>query len=284
MAPRERVSFQMLKVGSCRHLECLAFRGGRWQSTEFPSLCALIKHPSRGWILYDTGYSEHFLEATRVFPGRLYSLATPPKLPASECLLTQLRKKGIAASDIRLVLISHFHGDHVGGLRDFPNSSFIACRDDWRQVKDVAPWRGIFDGFLPTLLPDNFESRLHFVEDYPRIDLPAWLLPFTHGYDLFGDASLIATPLPGHSRSQMGLVLRDQTDRIRFLVADACWSMPACKNKKLPSRLTNWLFANQKQYATTFFALHDLAVREPALTLLPSHCLESWKALEHEHA
>ena len=58
------VSLQMLRAGSCRHLECMADRGGRMAQVAFPALCGLIRHPSQGWILYDTGYSEHFFMAT----------------------------------------------------------------------------------------------------------------------------------------------------------------------------------------------------------------------------
>ena len=60
---------RLLKVGSCRHLECLAVRGGRVTPIVFPSLAALIMHPDAGPILFDTGYAEHFHEATQTFPG-----------------------------------------------------------------------------------------------------------------------------------------------------------------------------------------------------------------------
>ena len=121
----KRVSFRLLKVGSCSHLECMAIGGGRWQGVEFPSLCALIGHPERGWMLYDTGYSEHFLAATETFPERFYRLLTPVELRSTECLVAQLQSLGIEAADIREVLISHFHGDHVAGLRDFPQCGFV---------------------------------------------------------------------------------------------------------------------------------------------------------------
>ena len=51
------VSLNMLRVGGCRHLECMAARGGRLSLVNFPALCGLIRHPSLGWILYDTGYA-----------------------------------------------------------------------------------------------------------------------------------------------------------------------------------------------------------------------------------
>jgi glyoxylase-like metal-dependent hydrolase (beta-lactamase superfamily II) len=283
MALRERVTFRLLKVGSCRHLECMAIRGGNWRGVEFPALCALIGHPSQGWILYDTGYSEHFFTATQPFPERFYRAVTPAQLPAAECLQEQLKKLNIETSDIRQILISHFHGDHIAGIRHFARSHFVAMRTDWVQVRNWPRWRGVLNGFLPALLPDNFESRLRFAEDCLSVDLPAWLRPLTVGYDLLGDTSLIAVPLPGHSRAQMGLLLKDQTDQIRFLVADACWSMPACRAGLLPSRLASTIFSDNEQYERTFFGLRQIALREPDVSLLPSHCLHSWLALEQHH-
>jgi glyoxylase-like metal-dependent hydrolase (beta-lactamase superfamily II) len=276
----ERVYFDLLKVGHCRHAECMAVRGASWRVTEFPSLCGLIKHPERGWMLYDTGYAEHFFEATQPFPERLYRMATPVTLPGYECLLGQLARRGIRAADISHVLVSHFHGDHIAGLKDFPACRFIALRCDWEQVRRPGRWRGVFRGFLPALLPGDFTSRLQLADDKRSIALPSWLKPFEYGLDLFADGSLIAVPLPGHSSAQMGLLLRDQHDRVRLLVADACWSLPACAEGRMPSRLASLLFADQRDYLKTFMGLQRILQHEPAVSLVPSHCASTWAAWE----
>ncbi|MEN9502541.1 MAG: hypothetical protein RI964_1826 [Pseudomonadota bacterium] len=63
------VKLHLLRVGACRHLECMAARGGRWAMMDFPALCGLIQHPTRGWILFDMGYAEHFFTATEHLPA-----------------------------------------------------------------------------------------------------------------------------------------------------------------------------------------------------------------------
>ena len=68
------VHVKYLRVGQCRHLECIAARGGRLAMIDFPSFCGLIRHPSEGWMLFDTGYSERFFDSTRKFPQKLYQL------------------------------------------------------------------------------------------------------------------------------------------------------------------------------------------------------------------
>lgn len=279
----ERVQFHLLKVGHCRHPQCMTIRGGNWKSINFPSLCALIRHPQRGWMLYDTGYAEHFFSATNPFPERMYRLVTPADLPESECLLTQLAALGVSANEIGHVLISHFHGDHIAGLRDFPTAQCIAMRADWEQVKSLGRVRGVADGFLRALLPQGFVERLRFADDAPRRELSIWLAPFEYGFDLFGDGSLVAIPLPGHSRAQMGLLLRDEHDQLQFLTADACWSLPACRDGRLPSALASVLFASRRDYQTTFFGLGRIARELPEVSLLPSHCELSWQEWRRTH-
>ena len=102
--PSRPVELHLLRVGACRHLECMAARGGRWSPVEFPALCGLIRHPQRGWLLYDTGYSEHFFAATDTWPERLYRTALPVALPQDERLKSQLAGFGLTPADIGTVI------------------------------------------------------------------------------------------------------------------------------------------------------------------------------------
>lgn len=278
-----RVSMRMLRVGACRHLECMAACGGRLARVEFPALCGLVRHPRHGWILYDTGYSEHFACATAAWPERLYRLVLPVELPPAERLAVQLARAGISAADISRVVISHYHGDHVAGLRDLPNAKFVALRagTSMLQMLHGRRWRATLQGQLPRLLPDDFFDRLEHADDCPHVALPKWMSPFMNGLDLLGDRSLIGIPLPGHSPGQLGLLMPDAEGRPVFLVADACWSMPACREGRLPSRLAMLVTAQRRPFLDTFRGLRELALREPAIAMLPSHCSVSFEEFSH---
>jgi len=273
------VDVKYLRVGQCRHMECVAARGGKFSMIDFPSFCGLIRHPVEGWILFDTGYAEHFFTATQSFPEKLYRLALPIQLGDEEKLLAQLSQMGIDADDIRWVIVSHYHGDHIAGLRDFPNAKFIASRKDTEDLQKLiaSPLGATLQGKLPGLLPDNYFDRLTYVDDLAEKALPHWMKPFTQAFDLFGDQSLLIVPLPGHSHGQVGLFIEDANGRPAFLTADACWSLPACREGRLPSVLAKLATANHQDYQKTFFALSALANREPQVTILPSHCIPSWK-------
>lgn len=276
-----RVSLHLLRAGWCTHLECMADRGGRIARTQFPALCGLIHHPSRGWMLYDTGYAEHFFHATERLPQRLYRAAVPVQLPAAEQLSAQLAGHGVRREDIGTVIVSHYHGDHVAGLRDFPNARFIALDADTRHIEHLRdkPWRATLGGHLPGLLPEDFRSRLQAADIAKACDLPAWMAPFQRGLDLFGDGSVIGVPLPGHSAGQLGLLLPDADGGPAFLVGDACWSLPACRANRLPAPPTLWLAVHDaQQYRATFAGLGQLARREAGIAVLPSHCVPSWEA------
>lgn len=305
------VSLKMLRVGHCRHLECMAARGGRWTPVDFPALCGLIRHPTRGWMLYDTGYAGHFFDATATFPERLYRDALPVSLPAAEVLVTQLAGFGLTPADIGTVIVSHYHGDHIAGLRDFPNARFIALRADTEHFaaltscppgspKDNLPppgggtaskavsgaqkygkrWRATLGGHLPDLLPPDYFDRLDAADACPQHALPDWLAPFETGLDLLGDGSLLGVPLPGHSHGQLGLFMPDADGRPAFLVADACWSLPALREGRLPLAL--FINADRPGFLRSFAGLNRIARRETAVALLPSHCTAAWEAYKND--
>ncbi len=267
-----------LRVGQCQHLECIAAKGGRLAKVDFPSLCGLIHHSDVGWILFDTGYADHFFEATKKFPQRLYSLSLPVALSPEQKLVAQLNALGISAQDIALVVVSHYHGDHVAGLKDFPNAKFIALRSGTKEIHyfSARPLRATLQGKLPSLLPTNYFSRVQDAEIFSSIDLPKWMFPFACGFDLLGDGSLLGVSLPGHSHGQLGLFLPDASGRPVFFVADACWSLPFCRDGRLPSMLTNFLTSDIAAYRKTFANIQQLANRQSDLAILPSHCLVTW--------
>ena len=273
------VELHLLRVGACRHLECMAARGGRWAPVDFPALCGLIRHPQRGWMLYDTGYADHFFRATDPWPERLYRATLPVELPQDEILETQLAGFGLTPADIGTVIVSHYHGDHIAGLRDFPNARFIALRADTERFAALAGkhWRATLGGHLPGLLPDGYFDRVDAADAAPKRDLPDWLQPFSAGHDLLGDGSLIGVPLPGHSHGQLGLFIPDAGGRPAFLVADACWSLPALRDGRLPAFPALLVNAERRRYVDTFRGLTGIARRETAVALLPSHCTVAWQ-------
>lgn len=274
----------MLKVGSCRHCERMTLQGGSLASVSFPALAALIIHPTVGPILFDTGYAAHFEHATNGFPERIYRWVTPVSLPAHQTLESQLKRFGFELNDVRICLISHFHADHIAGLRDLPNAQFIAMRADYTEIVSKGRIKRLSHGLLKELLPSGFQNKLQFAEDFSAVNLSKPWDGFGDGFDLLGDGSLIGIHLPGHSAGQMGLLMRDEFDREVFLCADACWSARAFRELRMPSIFARQIMHSWPKYRETIEQLHRLTNEHSELVILPSHCdmslstyQESWK-------
>lgn len=271
-----RTSLTVLRVGYCTHPECLALRGGGLRNTTFPALVGLIRHPAAGALLFDTGYAEHFLRATDRLPERLYRWATPMTLPPEECLLPQLARHGLAAHEIRGVFASHLHADHIAGLRDLPRARLWCSDAALRFARERGRLARLRKATLVDLLPEDVDTRLSTIESLPRLASPPGWTMFGDGFDLLGDGSLRAVPLPGHARGHHGLLLRHEDDREVLLAGDATWRIDAGRTARAPSLATRALSDDwAMQHATLAKLQVVLDAGNEGRVVLPSHCAES---------
>jgi glyoxylase-like metal-dependent hydrolase (beta-lactamase superfamily II) len=263
-----------LITGHCRHPERVTIRDGRWRPVRFPAAAMLIVHPDEGPILFDTGYDPAFLAATRPFPERLYRWATPVELGPGRDAASQCAALGFDPADVRHLILSHFHADHIAGTHRFANAGIHCARagldDAGRGGRFSSTRRGILRG----LIPEDFGRRAQFFEDRPAVALPPDLAPFERGADLLGDGSLLAVELPGHCPGHWGLVIRDSRWDLHFLVADAAWSLDAIRRNMPPPALTTALLGHTGRMRGTLDALHRLWRRNPEIRLTPCHCAE----------
>ncbi len=134
-----QVDVTLMQSGYCCHPQAIVEKGATWKPAHFPALYAHIMHPLHGHILFDTGYSDWFFKTTQVFPFRLYKTLTPVHLQKAESAVEQLAKQGVQPSDVGTIIISHFHADHIAGLKDFPNAQLVCSRT---ALKEVLPHKG----------------------------------------------------------------------------------------------------------------------------------------------
>jgi len=268
------LDWRTYEAGHCLHPECSVRRGARWRMARFPALAFLIRHPRHGAVLFDTGYSEHFFSATAHLPERLYRAVTPPRLADGESLARQLQRDGVRADDIATVVLSHLHGDHIGGLRDFPSATIVCAREGWLDLERRGRLAAIRHGLLRALLPGDFAQRVRWIEDAPTAGVPDALRALGPGRDLFGDGSLVAIPLPGHAVGHYGLFFHGRDGEPVLLIADAAWSSRALRDGVPPPALvTGWL-GDTRAYRRTLQRLQCLRRDWPSLRIVPSHCAE----------
>ncbi|MFE5321156.1 MBL fold metallo-hydrolase [Paenibacillus sp. NPDC056579] len=267
----------VLSGGYCTHKEWVTIQGGSSRTVPFPALFALIEHPRLGPVLFDTGYTERFFQETVRMPYSLYRRMTPVYYTPQDSAAYQLRQRGIEPEDVRIIILSHFHADHIAGLRDFPNAAFVYLQEAYDAVRFRSGWSAVLAGYLPGLLPDDFETRSRPIDESRLAELPPDF-PFRRGMDLFGDGSVIAVDVPGHAAGQIGILLSTGSGDI-FLCADAVWSSRAFRERRPPHWLAGFIMSSRSEYMKSFDNIVQVHKRYPELQLIPSHCSEVWRSL-----
>ncbi len=248
----------------------LAERGRGRSKEPFHATCALIKHPRHGLFLFDTGYSPPFYAASRGFPYSVYGFLSPLVHSTSLTIRDQLKERGIEPDEVRGIIVSHFHADHVAGLCDFDKSEFIASQTAWDDVADRRGFSALKRGFLPALLPNDFADRIRPIEHFhdPGIG------PFKHAHDLFGDGSVRLIPIPGHARGQIGALVQSGPNERTFLAADATWTLASLRANRLPHWLTYSFIDSVPDLRRTLAQLHAFSKQYPMIDIVPTHCPE----------
>lgn len=99
------------------------FEAGKYEPgthmTNTPFYGLLIAHPTAGYILYDTGDP-----AKEDWPEALRPLCQVIDGPGKN-IVDQLALLGLKVEDVKHVIISHMHIDHIGGLHYFAKTATI---------------------------------------------------------------------------------------------------------------------------------------------------------------
>ena len=171
----------------------------------------LIDHPKSGLILVDTGINwKQAHRHDRYYKGTLhyvldndeYLLTREQELPA------QVERLGYRCEDIRTVILTHFHEDHVGGLRYVPEAKVVAAKAEWQALKMKA------FGIVPIIYRPSIEA----VKVWEPVSFTSGPFhSFDASQDLLDDGSVILLPTPGHDPGHLVVLVR--MDGYEILIA-----------------------------------------------------------------
>jgi nucleoside-diphosphate-sugar epimerase/glyoxylase-like metal-dependent hydrolase (beta-lactamase superfamily II) len=267
---RTAVRLRLFGTGLTRHSKHYVQRGAGRVKIAFHAAFAVIEHPEEGVTLFDTGYAPRFFEAASRFPYSLYARATRVETADHLSAVRTLGRLGIGAGEVRRVIISHFHADHVCGLKDFPRADFVVSGRAWEAVRGKRGLAAVRRGFLPDLLPADFADRVRPVEHFHDPGMG----PFAAAHDLFGDGSVRLFDLPGHAVGQIGALVQTGPDERKFLVADAVWTSEALRAGAMPHPITRVFLASFRELRATLGVLGEFRRRYPDVEIIPTHCPE----------
>jgi len=146
---------------------------------EVTDSCYLIRHGDQQ-MLWDTGLSADLKGESFDAGDAVVSLTTT--------LTEQLAELGLKPADIDVIGISHHHEDHTGQAAAFPQARMIIGAGDLEQAKAPPPQGG------PSPVA-------------PWLKEGANLATVTDDVDIFGDGSVIALHLPGHTPDHLALLV-----------------------------------------------------------------------------
>ncbi len=181
-----------------------------------PIYAFAIEHPE-GVIVVDTGETSRVAEPG-YFPRwhPVFRFAVRERVEPEQEIGPQLERLGIVPSDVRLVVMTHLHTDHAGGLHHFPNNEILVSR---AELEYAAGLRGRIRAYPNKRWPAWFDPKL---VDLPRV--PFGPFPASMGLTEAGDVTLV--PVPGHSPGQLAVVVEDG-DHAVFLAADSSYTQDA---------------------------------------------------------
>jgi glyoxylase-like metal-dependent hydrolase (beta-lactamase superfamily II) len=162
----------------------------------------LIRHPSAGAILIDTGLHPSIATDGKENFGGFGKRFGHPEVAVGEDVPAQLRERGLDPGEIPIVVMTHMHIDHSSAISEFPSSTFVVSETEWAAAA-TGP-QPLLNGYRRVHFDYAFEYR---TIDFGRGEIDSYAT-FGRTFDLFGDGSIHLAYTPGHSAGHMSVVAR----------------------------------------------------------------------------
>lgn len=190
-------------------------KGGGFDLVRCPFLCAVAVHPTYGPIVVDAPFGhEGPANAGEVFGSFLRRAGQ--RFQSQWATVKRIEQLGFRPAEVDHILMTHLHWDHTGGMKGLAHATFHVTGEEWDHAIALSPVEALRSGYAQADFR-ALSGRLR------RLDIPD--TP-GDGLDVFGDGSVEAVALPGHSPGHAGYRFRLANGRVVFFIGDAVFSIP----------------------------------------------------------
>ncbi len=205
------ISLELLSCGSLSAATSFFEKGASEEVALLPVPAWLIRHP-KGLVLFDTGMPTDLLSDGPAL--EFYSLFFELGIGPDVMIEAQLNERQVDVADIDVVVLSHLHFDHTGGLAQIPNARVLVQEDDWKA---------------------GFDEELSAAVTFRRedFDLGHDVVQLSGEHDVFGDGSVMCLPTPGHTPGHQSLQVKLASETV-VLCADCAYFERTLSGGELP--------------------------------------------------
>ena len=227
-----------------------------------PVNCFLIEHPSEGPLLVDTGINREQARKHKEYYTALMGLVTDDDeyvmQPEVE-INSQLHAIGYKCSDVKKILLTHLHEDHIGGLKHFPHAKVFVSSQEWL-LKDKK---------ILGLIPGVYPKSIAPITDWEVISYSSGAFyNFAKSQDIFGDGSIILLPTPGHTSGHTSVFLQFGDYQI-LLCGDCLYTLRHLAVDQVRSVIINSEMT--ENYIRSIRLTQELQEALPNLVIIPGH-------------
>jgi len=216
--------------------------------------------PMWAWIV-DTGAERILIDAGARPDAGGGVTRTRFQIAPEQTLVSELGRRGFEPGDFDRVVLTHLHGDHVGGLAAFEPRQIWVARSEWGPVSR-----------FPGRLMRPLVAPVHrgFAPNVFDFDGPA-LHGFPGSWSVTRDGSVVAIPTPGHSVGHTSFLIR-RTGGDVLVAGDVTYDLPA-----LAAQRDQGFIADVDAHHVTLRRV--LSLVETGVAYLPSHDPEAPKRI-----
>lgn len=222
----------------------------RHWSEHLPIGCWLIEHPE-GLIMVDTGESTHANDVGyQPWWHPFMRFCERRNVLAEQEVGQRLLKRGFDPLKVKTVVMTHMHGDHAGGLPQFPNSRFVLSETEKQAIN--AP-NAVMNGYLTMHYPQWFAPDSVNFSDGAFEN-------FAQCTKLTEDGKVILVPTPGHTLGHLSVIV-DQGDHYVLIGGDASYCEQYMKKGEIDGVAID---GNLHRQSTQ--KMRELCQRKPTIT------------------